>query len=122
MMQDLALLFVARALLRVCQPLRAHAILARIGSLLPELHTRDDVRRAWLALGRRGTCLSRSLAIAARAPTVDVVIAVTPRQNAPLFAHAWVEMDGTAIDPSEVVGSVIARLPRASASRTASAL
>lgn len=50
------------------------------------------------------------MAIAARAPTADVVIGVEPRGSAPLFAHAWVEMNGAPIDPADVAGRVIARL------------
>lgn len=62
-------------------------------------------------LAGHGTCLSRSLAIAARMPDAEVVIGVAPGGASPLFAHAWVEMNGTPLDPTEVAGSVIARLP-----------
>jgi Transglutaminase-like superfamily len=43
-------------------------------------------------------------------PSADVVIGVEPRKNAPLFAHAWVEMNGVPLDPADVAGTVIARL------------
>jgi hypothetical protein len=39
-----------------------------------------------------------------------VVIGVAPRKDAPLFAHAWVEMDGAPVDPADVAGTAIARL------------
>ena len=50
-------------------------------------------------------------------PTAEVVIGVAPRRNAPLFAHAWIEVDDVPIDPEEVAGNVIARLraPRSTA-------
>jgi hypothetical protein len=110
MIADYGLPMLARILLRLCSPLRAHALLVRVGALLPELNTPAEARRAIQALAGRGTCLSRALAIAARAPRADVVIGVTPAGHAPLLAHAWVEMDGAPIDPSEVSGAVIARL------------
>jgi len=114
-MPDLALLFIAGGLLRFCPPARAHALLARLGSLLPALRTAEEARRAARSLSGHGTCLTRSLAISARAPAAEVVIAVQPRGRGPLFAHAWIEIDGTPINPSDVAGTVIARLrsPRA---------
>jgi hypothetical protein len=57
-----------------------------------------------------GSCLGRSLAVAARARAADVVIAVDLPCDLPMVAHAWVEMDGVPIDRAEVMGSVIARL------------
>jgi hypothetical protein len=110
MMPDLAMLIIARGLLRTCRPLRAHALMVRLGAWLPPIETPSEARRVARTLARFGTCLSRSLAIASRAPTADVVIAVSPRAHAPLSAHAWVEMDGAPIDPSDVAGTVIARL------------
>jgi hypothetical protein len=110
MISTFGLPILAHSLLRVCSPLRAHALLVRIGALFPELRTPDEARLAFQGLSGRGTCLSRALAIAARAPTADVVIGVSPRGNAPLLAHAWIEMDGLPLDPSEVVGTAIARL------------
>jgi hypothetical protein len=50
------------------------------------------------------------MAVAARAPRADVAIGVDPDRKAPLFAHAWIEMDGIAVDPQDVAGAVIARL------------
>jgi len=82
----------------------------RLGSLLPALDTPADAGRLARSLRRHGSCLSRALAVAARTPAADVVFAVEPRQAAPLFAHAWVEIDGIPIDASDVAGTVIARL------------
>lgn len=107
---DLALHAVAWTLLHVSAPARAHQILVRLGAWLPEIRTPDEARRVARTLASHGTCLSRSFAIAARAPSADVVIGVAPRPNAPLLAHAWIEMDGNPVDPSEVMGKAIGRL------------
>jgi hypothetical protein len=108
--RDVSLHAVAWALLGVYPPARAHAILMRVGAHLRPIETADEALRVSRAIGRFGTCLSRSLAVAARLPVAEVVIGVAPRQNAPLFAHALVEIDGTPLDPAEVAGSVIVRL------------
>jgi hypothetical protein len=121
MIRDLALLVLARSLLRVCPPLRAHSILLRIGKLFPELRSPEEARTVARSLSAYGSsCLARSLAVAARAPTAEVAIGVVPRNASPLFAHAWVEMDGAPIDPADTAGGVIARLsgPRARELRT----
>ncbi len=107
---DLAILALARGLLTTSSPARAHALLLLLGSHLPPIETPEEARRVSRFLARFGTCLSRSLAVAARTPTADVAIGVAPRKDAPLFAHAWVEMSGVPIDPADVAGSVIARL------------
>ncbi len=105
-----ALLAAAHALLRVLPPLRAHALLVRAGSLLPQIRSPEEARDAYAKLSGHGTCLSRALAVAARAPTADLVIGVAPGGSSPLFAHAWLEMDGVSIDASEVAGAAIARI------------
>ena len=89
-MIDEALLLMARALLRVTAPSRVHRVLRTVGRFLPARTDSTEVRRAALALGGPGSCLSRSLAIAARAPGSEVVIGVT-RKESGLEAHAWVE-------------------------------
>jgi hypothetical protein len=55
--------------------------------------------------------LSRSLAIAARAPDAQVAIGVSPGLGQSTFAHAWVELNGQAIDPIDPAGEVIVRIP-----------
>lgn len=109
-MIDEALHAFARVLLRCCSPRRAYEILRRVGALLPPHVDRDGVVRASASMKRRGTCLSRALAVAARAPAAELVIAVTPFPNDRLFAHAWLELAGEPIAVSEVAGSEIARL------------
>ena len=107
---DSSLHALAWALLHMCSPARVHTVLLRVGHHLAPIETPKEARRVSVALARHGTCLSRALALAARTPTADVVIGVEPRKNAPLFAHAWVEMGGTPIDPADVAGDAIARL------------
>jgi hypothetical protein len=107
---DRAFLFAARSLLRVCSPDRALAILRQLGSAFPELRTERDATRVLRSHGMRGSCLSRSLAVAARAPATQVVIGVDPRREK-FVAHAWVEMNGRALVPGDPSGEVIARFP-----------
>jgi hypothetical protein len=107
--RDLALLALAQALLRVLSPLQAHALLLRIGPLWPEVRSPDDARRVLARIGAHGTCLGRAFAVAARAPTADVVIAVDPGRS-PFFAHAWLEMNGAPVDPLDAIGAPIARI------------
>jgi Transglutaminase-like superfamily len=119
-MVDEALHFVARVLLRVCSPRRTHAILSRVGAVLPRYRDKAAVLRAGARVGRRGTCLSRALAVAARTPSADLVIGVAKPEGQSFFAHAWLELGGESIGPTDVVVSEIARLGRtAGRSRTA---
>jgi hypothetical protein len=112
MLTDELLNVAAYVLLRFRKPLEVQAALARIGPILPQLHTRRQIQRASAALGRRGTCLSRALAVAARAPEAEVVIGVCPPGETPFRAHAWLELQGEPLDPSDPSGAEIARLAR----------
>jgi hypothetical protein len=56
-----------------------------------------EARAALTALGKSGTCLSRSLTIAAVLPGSDVVIAFHREGPSKRNAHAWVELRGAAI-------------------------
>jgi hypothetical protein len=108
---DFAIHVAAWCLLRASRsPLTAQRVLRRAGEWLPTLESPEEARAALRSLLGHGTCLSRSVAVAARAPSADVVIGVSPRAGMPLHAHAWVEMNGAPIDPSDVSGEVIARL------------
>src|ERR1700704_603630 len=107
-MLDEAIHLFARILLRICSPARTYAVVTRVGALLPQHRTRTEVCYAANRVRRRGTCLSRALAVAARGPHVEMVIGVTPRIGDPLFAHAWLELAGEPIDPSDVAGHEIA--------------
>ena len=111
-MTDEVIHLLARALLHVCSPRRAHAILTRVGQLLPQHRDRNDVIEAAHRLQKHGTCLSRALAVAARADQAELVIGISPRTIGRPFAHAWLELSGLPIDPSDAVGVEIARLGR----------
>ncbi len=107
----------ARVALRLCTPQSAYAIVRRVGRFLPTHGDRSDLVRAGKRLRRRGTCLSRALTIAARAPEAELVIGVAPRAGESLFAHAWLELGGQPIDPADVAGYEIARLGDVASSR-----
>jgi hypothetical protein len=101
---DNALNAVAYVSLMVAPPLRAKTWVERFGSFYPALNTVEEAQRLSRRLGARGTCLSRSLAVAARCPGSHVVVGVVPpdrgklaRTDSPHWsvnAHAWVEIDG----------------------------
>jgi hypothetical protein len=110
-MTDEALHAVARLLLRLTSPQRAREILGHVGTFLPAHETRSDMLRAHARLQKRGTCLTRSLAVAARAPEVDLVIGITSGAGLGIRAHAWLELSGEPIDPSDVAGRELARIP-----------
>jgi hypothetical protein len=110
-MLDAAMLLGARVLLRFVPPGRALRRLRTLGKLLPRLDSVEDARAAVSSLRPRGTCLSRSLAIAARAPRAAVVIGVDPSGEECVFAHAWLEIDGCPLEPADVAGRVIAKIP-----------
>ncbi len=112
-MTDELLHALTRLLLRCCSPRRAYAIVTHVGKLLPPLVDRSDLVIAGARVRRRGTCLSRALTLAARAPHAELVIGVAPRAGQALFAHAWLELGGEPIDRAEVAGVEIARLRRA---------
>jgi hypothetical protein len=56
--------------------------------------------------------LSRSLALAARAPNAEVVLGVRPEANGGFMAHAWVELDGRPLRADDPAGGEIARFDR----------
>jgi hypothetical protein len=112
-----ALHWVARVALRRSQLLRAKAIVDRCALFCGRLHDVDEVRTAVRTLVPSGSCLSRALTIAAMAPEAQIVIGVDAWSSARLSAHAWLEIDGLAVDT--VVEShaelpvELARLPHA---------
>jgi hypothetical protein len=112
MIVDRLLNAAALLLLRTCRPLEAHRVLGRIGRVLPVRTTRDELSRAAAGLGASGTCLSRSLALAARAPSAEVVLGVHPQANGGFMAHAWVEIDGQPLRGDDPAGREIARFGR----------
>lgn len=119
---DFAIHVAAWSLLRArFSPVATHTLLVRAGAWLPAIDSPEEARLVARSLLRHGTCLSRSLALAARAPTADVVIGVTPHGQASIRAHAWIEMNGAPIDAADVAGAEIARL-RGPRSRAASSV
>jgi hypothetical protein len=103
-----ALHFVAWVALRARPPKGAKRVVDLAARLLPELDA--HAARAAASGLRGGTCLSRALAIAARVPGAEVVIGVREGASRMVDAHAWVEVDHTPLDPSQVAGQEIARL------------
>ena len=100
---DNALNALAYLVLHVASPIRAGAWLKRAGWAYAPLGSIDEARKMKKRLGNRGTCLSRSIAVAARCPGSQVVIGVQPGNSVrasgrPVDAHAWVEIEGVALE------------------------
>jgi hypothetical protein len=89
---------VAWVALRVQSPVNARRTVARLGARVPPFATAAEARSGARRLLPAGSCLSRSLAIAARLRGSSVVIGVEPRWSSQLWAHAWVELGSEAID------------------------
>jgi hypothetical protein len=89
-------------------PLRAAMDVTRhLGRLLPPL----EVQEAPIVASRLrgGTCLTRSIAIAARVPGTSVTIGGA--KNAGSFAaHAWVELEGKPLSGQTASKVVLVRL------------
>jgi hypothetical protein len=104
----------AWTLLRLLPPRRAFRWTARIAAALPVVREDEDARRIANALDSRGTCLSRSLTVAARLRDAEVVIAVDASSltghGAAFTAHAWVESHGNPLRPSDIVAGEIVRI------------
>ena len=100
---------VAWVSLRAVPPQEAYTVVLRAGALLPQRRSTPAVRRAAARL-RFGTCLSRAITVAARAPGSEVVIGVSP--PGAFSAHAWVELGGAPLNAEDPIGLEIARLKR----------
>jgi hypothetical protein len=102
-LEDNALHLVAYLALRFRSPLGAKAWVERVASVCHRPIDAEGAKRLSRRLGTRGTCLSRSLAIAARCPGSVLVIGAKKRETvvaAPsIQAHAWVEVDGSRLEP-----------------------
>jgi hypothetical protein len=103
----------AWGLLRLMPPRKAFRWTHRVASFLPSVVAEDALEIA-SALDSHGTCLSRSLTLAARLHDAEVVIGVdggTMRgQGVTFLAHAWVEVSGTPLRPSDVIPGEIVRI------------
>ncbi len=105
-----ALNLAALVALAFMKPREVRGLMGRLGA---KLHRDIDEVTARDAVGRLkpvGTCLSRSLAIAARLPNAEVVIGVRKEGAGDVRAHAWVELGGKPLVDGEVVGEELARL------------
>jgi hypothetical protein len=107
---DAALNMAARFLLLACSPATTHRVMVRVGAMLPQRRSRDEIARASARMGTRGTCLTRALAIAARTPSAEVVVGVQSPKGDRLNAHAWIEIAGKPLEPTNESWYEIARL------------
>jgi hypothetical protein len=89
----------ARVALRLWPPLVAKRHIDALGALFGPFDV-DEGERVASGL-RGGTCLSRSLVLAARIPRAEVIIGTARRPDTRLHAHAWVEIEGRAIGRGE---------------------
>ncbi len=112
----------SRLALRLLRPRQAFRVVAALGRLVPSLD-RTEAEAYAVNLSGRGSCLSRSVAVAARLPGAKVMIGVAPvgygavraalygaRRGEVLKAHAWVEVDGRPLAGQRPLGKVLATL------------
>jgi hypothetical protein len=96
---------VARIALRTTGPLHAKAFADWVGGHLSLPNGVEMARVAVRELFPSGSCLSRALAVAATVRGAEVVIGVDTWTTAGLSAHAWVEVEGIAVD-TDLCGSM----------------
>lgn len=90
--------------LRLGSPIRAMAWIRCAASLWPSVPSVNEARALGLRLGNRGTCLSRSMAIATRISGAVVAFGVDRNSvrcvstRSGIGAHAWVEFDEIPLD------------------------
>jgi hypothetical protein len=105
---------VARAALRLASPPRAIRLVRNAAWISRPLGDLAQARAAEDVLRGSGSCLTRSVTIAARLSGSEVVIGADRwSSRSALDAHAWVELDGERLDPArgrEFVFGEIARL------------
>jgi len=93
--------------LRVSSPVRAMGLMQRVASVFHPITRVSDARSVSGRLGNRGTCLSRSFAVAARVPGSVVVFGVDRESfravltRPTIGAHAWVEVDELPLEVQE---------------------
>jgi hypothetical protein len=100
---------IANVALRVLSPRDALRVTAKVIAWCP---LRPEAARHSLGvLEPWGTCLTRSIAVAARLRGASVALArLTDDRDLPFVAHAWVELEGRPIRSWDAQGAVIARL------------
>jgi hypothetical protein len=100
---------IAKLALRLVSPNDALRATARLFAWSP-LHP-ATARHSLGVLEPSGTCLTRSIAVAARLRGASIVLArINSDRDAPFIAHAWVELEGRPIRSWDAQGAVIARL------------
>jgi hypothetical protein len=119
---DNALHLFSCAALRVLTPLEAHALIQRTGEMCAPVSSLRQARELESRLGRRGSCLSRSLTVAARYRGSEVVLGVAAHRvngtwrssrwsRASSLAHAWVESCDGYVGQTSAEFRELARLP-----------
>ena len=116
---DNALNLFAYLVLRASPPARAKIWVDRLGRMHLSVMGTKNAEQMMRRLNRRGTCLSRALAVAACLPGSEVVIGVARSSSPPIevnsrdfAAHAWVELGGIPVDEDEKAGWFeVARMP-----------
>ena len=99
-----------------CLPWRATVPTMRVlGRVVPPLADETRARRSLRTL-RGGTCLTRSLATAARLRGSQVALGVR-RDKGTFLAHAWVMVAGAPLERGDSVGAVITTVDLWPASR-----
>jgi hypothetical protein len=92
--------WVARAALRLVSPPAAIRVVRRVAWISRSLGDVAQARAAENILRGSGSCLTRSLKIAALLRGSEVVIGADPWPSRPgPHAHAWVELEGERLDP-----------------------
>ncbi len=97
---------------KLLAPMQAQRALNVVAAALPRL-TREASGSVLVRL-RGGSCLTRSMTVAARLAGASVVIGV-PRPGNEFQAHAWVEQDGRPLLASDPRGDEIARFASSAA-------
>jgi hypothetical protein len=108
---------ISRMALLVLPPAAAFRVVRLIGRRVPI--SREDAQ-AYARSLRRGTCLSRSMTVAARLPNARVVIGVNSNASRPvtfatkggraISAHAWVDVDGEPLLDDDAAGEIVGAL------------
>lgn len=85
----------------------AFRLTRRAAALLPTLDAHECVEVARRLRG--GTCLTRSLTVAARTPGASVAIGGT-KNDGVFSAHAWVELEGEPLSGQTTAAGVLVRI------------
>jgi len=102
----------SRVALRLFALQRATAMIESVARLFPPLAGTHQAKESLAALGQSGSCLSRSVTIAAMLPGSALVIGGNRAKSGSFHAHAWIEVGGDALGLEADVGfAPLIRLP-----------